>query len=47
MDEAEVPKRIAEELRKIAYTLEKVPDRRHQARAFGQAARTLTRMESG
>jgi putative hydrolase len=45
MDEESVPKAIAEELRVIAYTLEKVPDRRHQARAFGQAARTLAKLE--
>jgi putative hydrolase len=47
MDEAAVPKAIAEELRRIAYTLEKVPDRRHQARAFGHAARTLANMDAG
>lgn len=47
MDEEEVPRRIAEELRRIAYTLEKVPDRRHQARAFGHAARLLAQMEPG
>jgi putative hydrolase len=46
MDEEAVPKALAEELRRIAYTLEKVPDRRHQARAFGQAARTLAKLEA-
>ena len=45
MDESDGPKRIAEELRKIAYTLEKVPDRRHQARAFGNAARGIARID--
>ena len=47
VDESEVPRRVAEELRRIAYTLERVPDRRHQARAFGAAARTVARMEAG
>src|SRR5688500_7785169 len=46
VDEADEARKVAEELRRIAYTLERVPDRRHQARAFGAAARTVSRMEA-
>jgi putative hydrolase len=35
------PAEVAEALRQLAYRLELDPDRRHQARAFGRAARTV------
>jgi putative hydrolase len=35
------PKSVAESLRRIGYRLELDPERRHQARAFGRAARTV------
>lgn len=47
MEDGDTPRRLAEELRRIAYTLEKLPDRRHQARAFGHAARTIAKLDAG
>lgn len=43
----DINKRVAEQLRQIAYTLERAQDRRHQARAFGHAARVVARMDPG
>jgi putative hydrolase len=39
------PKSVAEALRRIGYRLELDPERRHQARAFGRAARTVVALQ--
>ncbi len=45
-DEDQISKTVAEALRRIAYALQRVPDRRHQAHAFGHAARTIAKLDS-
>jgi putative hydrolase len=40
-DEDELPRFLAEELHRIGYVLERIPDKRHQAQAFHRAARTI------